>query len=290
MAYRIDSLVGTSTDDGLHDCARGQVCAGRKTVLDDGRLVVVPAQTYTAYCMADRSRIFNCLDDLPRRYGELGGRIGDKTQHGGVRVSGGGSTPSVPLNLGVQAFQAYLVEVLVSWEERIRYRVPLSDISGARRDKQAFAVACAILAGHLDALLALKPDSMYRTLDISRYDRLPVGASGVVHPNAGWIGYNHDYDGIHAGGEVLDLHYRSLAMLGWTPQHHDLLSPCWDCEVPRLRRWDGTAGLADHVVCRNCASEYLADRLARLMVEEENTIRRRNARRSAQPEALEAAS
>lgn len=280
--YWVHSAPEDTTESGQKPCVRGDHCAGRKTVIEDGQQVIVPAPTYTAYCMACRARIVTCLGDFPRRYGELGERIGDLgSAPTGVRVSGGGGTTGrTPINLGVDAFQAHIVEILVSWEERVRFAARLSDVDGSRRPAVAVATASRILAANVDALVTLPHEPMARSMDLAAYEHLPEGASGVVHPDAGWIRYNDDFDGVAAGAEILSLHYRCLARLGWTPQHHDLRTACWDCEVPRLRRWDGTAGLADHVVCRNCGSEYLAERLSRLMVEEENAVRRRATKRA----------
>lgn len=267
-------------DEGMHDCARGERCAARKTVLgDDGHYVVVPAQTYRAYCDLDATKIRSCLEDLPRRYIELTTRLGDKAAPDGLRVSGGGKfAPPIPINTGVEAFQRQIVEVVVSWEERVRDAANLIDISGNRRGGIAVKTACAVLAVHVHVLLALPADSMYRTCDLSRAEHVPDTAEGYVHADGEWIHYNDDLSGVEAGVEILNLHHRCMARLGRTPQHHDLRTPCWECEMSRLRRWDGTVGLADHVECRNCGAEYLGDRLKRLMVEEETLLRRRQQR------------
>lgn len=275
------SIQPDTGDGGLHDCARGERCAARKTVAgDDGKYVVVPGQTYRAFCDADVTRIRGCLDDLPRRYVELATRIGDKGTIDGPRVSGGGGTAPIPINTGVEAFQQHIIEIVTSWEERVRDAANLTDISGNRRAGQAVKVGCAVLAAHVHALLSLPRDSMYRTCDIARAEHVPDTAIGFVHTDGDWIHYNDDLGGVEAGIEILNLHHRCLGRLGWTPQHHDLRTACWDCEVPRLRRWDGTVGLEDHVVCRNCGSEYLGDRLQRLMVEEEMLVRKRQARQA----------
>jgi hypothetical protein len=266
-------------DEGLHDCARGQHCAARKTVLHDGKHVTVPAQTYRAFCDADVTRIRRCLNDLPRRFVELAVRIGDKTRSDGPRVSGGGASAPIPINTGVEAFQQQITEILTSWEERVRDAAQLADVSGQRRAGHAVKVACAVLAAHVDALLALPPDSMCRTLDLARHEHVPEAADVFVH-DGDWLHYNADLGGVEAGIEILNLHHRALARLGWTPQHHDLRTPCWDCDVPRLRRWDGTVGMEDHVACRNCGSEYLGDRLRMLMVDEEKLVRKRQARQA----------
>lgn len=270
------------TDEGMHDCARGKHCAGRKTVLaDDGKYMTVPGPTYRAFCDLDTTNIRNCLKDLPRRFVELGAHIGDKATLDGPRVSGGGKfAPPIPINTGVEAFQQQITEVVTSWEERVRDAANLADVSGNRRAGMAVKVACQILAAHIQVLLALPADSMYRTVDLARYEHVPEDAVGYVHLDGEWIHYNQDLGGIEAGTEVLNLHHRCIARLGLTPQHHILRSACWECEVPRLRRWDGTVGLADHVVCGNCGAEYLGDRLAGLMVEEEMLLQKRRTRQA----------
>ena len=272
-------------DEGLRDCARGERCAARKTVPGDGgKYISVPAQTYRPFCDADVTRIRDCLTDMPRRYVELAARIGDKGTSDGPRVSGGrGAAPPIPINTGVDAFQQQIVEIVTSWEERVRDAANLADVSGNRRAGHAVKVACQVLAAHVQALLALPPDSMYRTVDIARAEYVPDTAVGYVH-DGGWIGYNDDLSGVEAGVEILNLHHRCLARLGWTPQHHDLISPCWTCGERALRRQDGTMGLADHVQCLHCRDEYLGSRLRSLMVEEEQARHRkanRERRRSA---------
>lgn len=275
------------SDDGLHDCARGPRCAARTTVAEtDGQRIVVPAQTYRAYCDADVTRIRRCLDDLPRRFLELGARIGDKGAPDGPRVSGGGQfTPRIPINAGIEAFQQQILEVVESWEERVRDAARLTDVSGPRRGGLAVHVACTVLAAHIDVLLALPPDSMYRTCDLARAEHIPDTAVGQIHAEGEWISYNTDLGGVDAGVEILNLHHRCLARLGLTPRHHDLITPCWTCGERALRRHDGTTGLADHVECLRCRDQYLGSRLASLMVDEEQTQQRKAARERAKESA-----
>src|SRR5690606_12607637 len=142
-------MTASHTDEGLHDCARGRHCAARKTVLHDGKHVVVPAQTYRPFCDADVTRIRRCLNDLPRRYAELATRIGDKPRPDGPRVSGGRAAPPIPINAGVEAFQQHITEIVTSWEERVRDAAHLADVSGPRRATQAVKTACAVLAAHV---------------------------------------------------------------------------------------------------------------------------------------------
>lgn len=278
----MSNVQAQGSDEGLHDCARGKHCASRKSVLtEDSGYATVPGQTYRAFCDLDTTKIRNCLTDLPRRYVELGAHIGDKTTFDGPRVSGGGKfAPPIPINTGVEAFEQQITEIVTSWEERVRDAANLSDVSGNRRAGMAVKVACQILAGHVQVMLALPADSMYRTCDIARAEHIPEDAVGYIH-DGDWIGYNLDLSGVEAGLEVLNLHHRCIARLGLTPQHHDLITPCWSCGERSLRRHDGTMGLADHVQCLHCRDEYLGSRLLSLMVEEEQAQQRKRHRDNA---------
>lgn len=266
-------------DNAMHDCARGERCAARKTVAgEDGKRFIVPAQTYRNFCETDRSRIHDVLADLPARYAELGGRIGDKGQLDGPRVSGGTRTPAPPMNLGVEAFMQQIGEVVLSWEERVRQAANLSAVFRRRDTPGGVRDACRLLVAHVDALLSLVPDAMTRTMDIARHEYLPDDATGWVHLGADWVEYNTVLGGVEAGTETLNLHHRCLARLGRTPQHHDLITACWACGERKLRRHDGTAGLADHVECLKCNEQYLGSRLLSLMVEEDQAQQRKRDR------------
>lgn len=284
----IDQHMVGDEDEGLHDCARGERCAARKTVAGDGGArVIVPAQTYRAFCEADRDRIKDCLEDLPARYGELRARIGDKGRADGPRVSGGGKNPPVPINLGVDALIRQIEEIVLSWDERVRAVARLADLA-APSHAAAVTAACGLLTGHVDALLGLDNDWMARTMDLARHEHLPEDANGWVHPAAEWILYHTDLGGEHAGREVLNLHHRCLKVLGRTPLHHDLIVPCWECGERALHRHDGSAGLADHVQCLGCREQYLGSRLRSLMVEEEQAQQRKadRERRRADPDRV----
>ena len=262
-------------DEGLRDCARGERCAARKTAPGDGGArIVVPAQTYRVYCDADRTRIQDVLNDMPARYAELRARIGDKGRADGPRVSGGAKTPPVPINLGVDALIRQIEEIVLSWDERIRTIARLTDLTAPTRTA-AVPTTCEALAAHVDALLGLDNEDMARTMDLARAEHLPDDANGWVHPAGEWIQYNTALSGEDAGREVLNLHHRALKVLGQTPLHHDLITPCWACGERALHRHDGSAGLADHVECLRCREQYLGSRLRSLMVEEEQAQKRR---------------
>ncbi|WP_329521187.1 hypothetical protein [Spirillospora sp. NBC_01491] len=265
----------TTTDDGMHDCARGDHCAARKTVVAGGERIIIPAQTYRTHCETCQDRIHDVLEDLPARYRDLNAALGHKARTDAVRVSGGGSTRPVPINLGVEALLRQADEVLLSWHERVADRAGLTPITARYGTPAVTARACTTLAGHVTALLALDAADMARSMDLARAEYLPADAYGWVHPAGEWIHYNTALGGEHAGVEILNLHHRTLKLLGHAPQHHDLITACWECGERKLRRHDGSAGLADHVECLRCREQYLAGRLRSLMVEEDQAQQRR---------------
>lgn len=263
------------SDEGQHDCARGERCTARKTVPGEGGArVVVPAQTYRTFCDPDRDRIRDCLEELPGRYAELRDRIGDRRPVEGPRVSGGGRSKPLPINLGIDALLRQIEEITLSWDEHIRIIARRADLTAATHS-EAVAEACRSLAAHIDAFLSFEPTDMSRTMDLARHEHLPDDATGWVHPSGEWIQYNTTLGPADAGTEVFNLHHRSLKMLGRTPLHHDLIIKCWECDERKLRRHDGSAGLADHVECQHCREQYLGSRLNSLMVEEEQAQKRK---------------
>lgn len=265
-------------DEGLHDCARGDHCAARKTATgDNGERIVVPAQTYRTFCDADRNRIRDCLDELPARYTELRARIGDRRRSDGPRVSGGARTAPIPINLGIDALLRQIDEIALSWDERVRDLARLAPLAALSK-ADAVTAACGALAAHIDVLLNLEPHDMARTMDLARAEHLPGAATGWVHTSGEWILFNTALGGADAGREILNLHHRALRVLGYAPQHHDLIAPCWLCGERALRRHDGSAGLADHVECLRCREQYLGSRLRSLMVEEDQAQQRKAAR------------
>ncbi|MFF5261341.1 hypothetical protein ACFY4C_20555 [Actinomadura viridis] len=265
-------------DEGMHDCARGAHCAARTTTAHNGERVTTPAQTYRAFCEACSDHIHACLKDLPTQYRDLAAHIGVKTRADRPRVSGGGKTSHIPLNLGVEALMRQIVEIILSWDERVRPPARLSELA-APNTADALTPACEMLAAHTGVLLGLPDEDMARTMDLARAEHLPQDATGWVHLSGEWILYNTALSGKDAGIEILNLHHRCLKVLGRTPQHQDLVTPCWECgERTTLRRHDGTAGLADYVHCSHCGEQYLGSRLNALMVEEEEAQRRRHDR------------
>ena len=267
-----------SADDGYWNgegaqrpCARGRWCASRDA---NGE----PALGPRALCSTDRDFLVSAIERLPEMYTELYLRLGEKGAGGdSLRVSGGAKTPPVPINLGTDALMRRMVDVLSSWDERVRFVARLAgpDTNEGRRRRAGVAVdaMCRTLAAHVDALLALEAEPMARDMDISGHPRLPEDAVGVVHTSAGWISYQTDLDGGDAATEIFALHALCRSRLGLTRKSVLLRSRCWDCDASgKLVREDGAAGLEDGVTCRACGTEYMGERLARLMADEERIM------------------
>lgn len=267
-------------DSEQHPCARGNHCAARTVVIDSGERIIQPALTYRTYCDADTDRIKDCLIELPNLYEQLEAEIGDRQQRAPTeRVSEGGVGGShILVNERTDDFLRVVTRVTVSWEERVRDVAPLSEmrshLSINDRSHRAVRIACNdVLSKYVNVLLGLTPAAMYRTCDLAQLERVATDATGWVFPAAGWAGFNRDLGGVEAGVEVLNLHHQFLARLGLTPKHHDLRSACWECnEVRVLRRWDGSAGLVDYVVCLKCGYQYLGAQLRLLMVAEDELL------------------
>lgn len=248
-------------------CARGERCAER----GPGN---TPALGPRAFCGTDRATIDRVLQWMPTAYTELYLRLPDKGAGVGGRVSGS-RTPPVPPNLGVDSLMVDIVRVLGSWDERVRAVANLSELSLHMRDAVALVTMVRTLTGHLDALLALPPEPMLRSVSIQQAAELPPGTVGNVRPAAGYADVMLDLSGADAGLEILKLHGRTRHMLGLTAQHQDLPVPCWACGLRTVRRWDGTAGLADEAECTNtdCRETYTAQRYDLLMAEVESMQR-----------------
>jgi hypothetical protein len=271
----------THDSDNARPCVRGDRCASRDA---NGQ----PALGPRALCDPDRLIVHRGLEQLPELYVELYLRLGARgSQAGGdsVRISGRGKHPPVPIRLDIDALMARIVEVLSSWDERVRHVARLSgpdtETGRHRRGGVALSTMCRTLAAHLDVLLALDAEPMNRTFDEGAVPDLDDDVEGQVRP-AGWAVITVTLDGGDAALEILRLCAQARAKLGYTPQDQLLLSRCWDCDAPgKLVRHDGAAGLDDHVKCDNCGSEYVGPRLVRLMTDEETAAQKRATRKAA---------
>lgn len=255
-------------DTAARPCARGSHCANRNAAGE-------PALGPRTFCDTDRHHIDLCIEDIPQHYVALYQRLADKPQSSGGRVSGS-RTPPVPPNLAVDTLMTHIVHIVASWNERVcavaNLTSPGTDASRRQRAGVALTRMCRILTAHLDALLALPPEPVVRYLPIHAAAQLAAaGVTGRVHPAAGYAEVYQDLSGADAGLELSSLNHRCRATLGYTPQHEDLLVPCFepDCGQRMVRRYDGATGLDDYAECRSCKAQYTAGRYTLLMAQVE---------------------
>lgn len=212
-------------DEGQRPCARDLWCASSVIVTEDGKQVRRPALGYQSFCPRDREHIARCLDELPGLYVRLHAELGQKGTATGERVRMSKSAP-IPLSVSIDALMRSITESLYSWHERVAavacLSFPSADLSRRRRDGLAVDRAVTVLGGHLDALLALGPEDMWRTRPEGR----------VIE----------ELDGAAAGLEVLHIHYRCRSVLGETrAKPEELIGiPCRadGCGIRGLRRCD----------------------------------------------------
>lgn len=261
-------------DGAQKPCARGDRCVNSD---HNGK----PALGPRVLCTNDRAYLIKTINRIPEAYLELYLMIGDKVSAAdGPRVSGGGKNPPIPLRADVDALMRNVIDITSSWSERVRTVMNLSEQITTHRRRNGFAMSdtCNFLAKHVDTLLSLEAAWTWRSMDITRVKYLPKDAVAVVHDDAGWLSYETMMSGADAATELFTLFSRCQSKLGHTPRHQDLLTPCWRCEQRMLRRWDGAAGLEDHVECRSCKTRYLGEDLMTLMQDEEAALKRRSRR------------
>lgn len=255
------------------ECARAERCAEPRVVLVDGKNVRLPALTYRAFCDICRTMIQKALRELPALYVRLCGEIGSKGQAIGPRVTSSKSAP-IPINLAVDELLRELYAVLTSWHERVATVARLSDPAGG------LCVSCAVLAAHVDVLLALPEEPMGRSVPMWEAAKLPAGTPGLVHISAEYADVYVHLDGARAGLEILQLHHRTRRMLGETkiPARHLSGVYCDGCNYPELYELlDDDNGFAG-ARCRRCRNEYDVDGyhdLTKVRAERLKTYRRR---------------
>lgn len=206
------------TGEGQRPCARGRWCASSTTSVVDGQPVIQPALGPRSFCEPDRIFIARCLTELPGQHEQLAGEIGnpDSRNRGStVRVPFG---PSVPIRVDIDALLKLIAESLVSWHERVAdvasLDFPANRASRLRRDHVAISRAVDVLAEHLDTLLGLEAAAMSRAWSLRDLDKLPEGASGIVH--SVWVDATVDLAGTDAGLEIINLRHLARAVLGET--------------------------------------------------------------------------
>lgn len=234
----------TADDSEQRLCAQGDYCRGYR-IEDNKRL---PALTPRAFCVPCTALIDRHLDEIPELYARLFAELGNKGQ-GGERVSGS-RTPPVPVRLDIDALMREIVDVLASWDERVRVAAGLSfpGTEPARRRRDGIAVALYVqtLGGHMTTLLGLEGEATRRDIPL---EDVQLGDTGIVHVSAGYASVNRDLSGADAGLEILALHRRARAKLAETRLRERLDVPCPGCDALSMERVSGSDHAAECSLC-----------------------------------------
>jgi hypothetical protein len=189
----------------------------------------------------------------------------------------------IPISLAADELLRDLASVMVSWWERVavvaRLRVPDTEASQRLVSYDTIRSACSVLAAHVDALLALEPQPMMRSISLREASDLPAGTVGLVHRSAEYADVLLDLDGADAGLEVLQLHHRCRRQIGEVdPSARRMPTPC-RCGFSELFEILDVNGEFNGAQCRQCRSEYTAETYKDLVHEMGDTVRRSGARR-----------
>jgi len=246
-----------------HPCHRGDWCSGSTVAVVDGEKITTPALCNETFCTKCRLQIWRALGDIPELWVRLHGELGVKGAPG-ERVSMSRSAP-LPLRADVDALLREHLDILASWDERVRMaaNLTLPDTQAMRLRTDHGRMVAAFtktLSVHLTTLLDLPPGAMIRTFSLHDLDRIPEEAHGRSNRTAGYAEVAVDLSGGDAGMEILALHYRTRSRLGETRMTERLDVPCPDpaCDLLMLVRVQGSDYCAE---CRACgrlltAAEY----------------------------------
>ena len=244
-----------SRNAGQHPCARGPWCSGSTATVTDGKTVTSPALCYAAYCQKCRNKVYRDLGEIPELWVRLHQELGSKGQ-AGEKVTIKGASAPLPLRADIDAILREYLDVLASWDERVRTARRLAEPDtqdGHLRPDHGRQVQrmCRTLAAHLDDLLELPADAMSRSFSLHDLGKIPEGCHGHTNRIGGYAEVTVELSGADAGTEILALHYRARSVLGETRMTERLDVPCPDpaCDLLMLERRQGSSYEAE---CRAC--------------------------------------
>lgn len=209
--------VPSGATEGQHPCARGQRCASaKKAERPDGSHERTPAFTYQAFCPACIDRIAEALAELPKAYVRIEEEYGSPVRRNqAIRAPFG---PSVPIRLDIDALQREAPPIIGAWAARVR-SVPglqLSAAEHAPETPEGFAEDCRVLRLHPEPLFALQPKWMTRTYrpPFDEQTWALIADQEILRAGDDYVSVQVLCDGATAGNEILDLQWRSTAVLG----------------------------------------------------------------------------
>lgn len=248
-----------------HPCLRGTWCsASTVTIADDGTQGTAPALTHAPFCDKCRLGVLRTLGGIPELWVRLHCELGNKGQ-ASERVTMSRRSAWLPLRADIDALLREHLDILASWDERVRMAagLVLPDTQEQRKRPdhgRMVAAFCATLAAHLDRLLGLPAGAMSRSFPLHDLSRIPEGAYGRTNRAGGYAEVLVDLSGADAGEEILSLRYRSRLVLGETRMTERLDVPCPDpsCDLLMLVRVQGSDYEAECLACQRLmtADEY----------------------------------
>jgi hypothetical protein len=197
------------------------------------RYCVEPAGGALGYtCEAE---LRTALAELPDLWVQIGADLTPAVSARGGRVSGGGKSAPLPIDLGAQS----LLDSISWWtrlfEEEVRTRAGLVDAMAKVRTARAVLASCSLIGRHLSVLLAI-----------------PSGTTVYDGDRDIWV----DTSGLDAAERLLHLHALARGRLGQTlAKHRHPDVPCMDCGTYAITRLDGR----DKRQCEACGREYDPD-------------------------------
>lgn len=282
-----DRAYPPEADSGQRECARKEWCYDRTVTVQNGETTIAGKLTYRPYCDMCSLHIGDCAEGLPRSWDQLAaeiGRIPRRGQQSRAPVFG----PRVPLRESLDALMRLTAVILCGWEARVRAtarRVP-RDPQVPIHSSEAVSKAAGTLGANLGVLLALQPAWMTRTVSLPmapslgattsrwarRFGQPPVisdrktgdliedlrdlAGAEIVRVGLDHITLLTQAGGEQAGAEILRLHYRALAILGYAGNQAETLDgvPCRSCDDIALEMAEPPSDPRTPAMYSQCAS------------------------------------
>jgi hypothetical protein len=274
--WRRTAAIPEAGTDGQRECAREAFCTGYRLVpAGDGTSRRAPGLAYQAFCAADTALITARLHPrhgLPAAYWWLRAEIGSPVRRSEMlRVPFG---PRMPLSEYYDLLMRRILEVLCSWEDRVREAARLSAPAPEPDPHKAAGRAAKTLADRLSVLFARPAEPMVRHIpsgELRAADSwrasspvLALWQDAALCANAdGMATIRAALPGPAAGIEILDLHARCLTALGQIAPPAEVFDgiPCRVCGTVGLERAEPPPDPAIEADWSRCPDPSCGDRM-----------------------------
>lgn len=233
-------------------CVRGDRCA-TQTRADDGTWIPAHVPTTRPVCDADLELLRDAIEELPELYMIMELRRPATTGGGDPFAPGrrGAPTePPIPIRAHIDAAQATMHYVLQQWACRILtllWHRPVQPVENAPHTGEQVTAYATLLATHVSALVALRPEDMWRVIPLAERNDYPAMTTGWVYPDQEVIRAPLTLGGADAVHELLLLRSRARAIAGELPRLTRIPGiPCPRCDCL------GLVAEADNPSARRC--------------------------------------